>query len=158
MKTLFLKRLVAGIIDCFFITLFELALIFITLYIFLVLDILDINNAYIGMLTYGIFYPLYFILPYFYFAILESSNKKSTFGKRIFSLIVIDLYGNKISFSVATIRYFINIVCNAPLFIGFLISNFTINEQTLCDKLTGSIVISGNYKVDKVKNDYRIDA
>lgn len=125
MKSNFVKRLAAGIIDCSIILLSELLLIFITMYIVLVLEITDVNQTIINIITYVIFYPSYFILPWLYYALMECSERKATLGKGFFNLVVIDLYGNKISFFRATLRFLMQLVSIVIFFIGFFMAAFT---------------------------------
>jgi uncharacterized RDD family membrane protein YckC len=44
-----------------------------------------------------------------YFAGLESSHRQATIGKRAIGIVVTDMHGKRISFSTASVRYFLKI-------------------------------------------------
>jgi uncharacterized RDD family membrane protein YckC len=56
-----------------------------------------------------------------YEALMESSSRQATLGKMIFQMKVTDLYGNRITFSRATGRYFAKWLSGLTLFIGYII-------------------------------------
>ena len=76
-----------------------------------------------------------------YFAILESSPKQATLGKRALGLRVCDMNGQRISLGTATGRYFGKILSFIVLCIGFLMVAFTERKQGLHDKLAGTLVL-----------------
>ncbi|MCD6310127.1 MAG: RDD family protein [Candidatus Eremiobacteraeota bacterium] len=80
-------------------------------------------------------------IVWLYFALMESSKWQATIGKRIFSIIVTDYHGKRISFPRATGRYFGKILSNATLLIGYVIAGFTTRKQALHDFIAGTIVI-----------------
>ncbi len=81
------------------------------------------------------------IIGWFYFALLESSDKQATLGKSIMGIIVTDLEGNKISFGKATARYWAKLLSALILFIGFIMAGFTEKKQALHDIIAGTLVI-----------------
>lgn len=80
------------------------------------------------------------VLPWLYSAFLESGQKQSTFGKRLLGLKVIGESGQRISFGVATGRYFAKTFLSGILFIGYLMPLFTSKHQALHDKMAGTYV------------------
>ncbi|MEP7168560.1 MAG: RDD family protein [Bacteroidota bacterium] len=83
------------------------------------------------------------IIKWFYFAGFESSKMLATPGKAAAGIIVTDLYGNRISFAKATIRFFGKIISGLILYIGFIIAGLTERKQALHDKLANTLVIRG---------------
>ena len=68
---------------------------------------------------------LYFVVAWFYFAIMESSKKQATLGKLALGIIVTDLGGERISMGRATGRYFAKMINGFILDIGYLMAAFT---------------------------------
>lgn len=153
----FWRRFVATIIDCSIIVLCEIILIFITLFIILVMDITDVNKIITYTIKYVIFYPSYFILPWLYYALMESSEKKATVGKLILNLIVVDLQGNKISFKRASKRFCFQILSIISLCIGFIISCFTKRKQALHCSVVNTLVIYNNASKLIQKDEIKVD-
>lgn len=152
----FIKRLAAGIVDIIIVSLSEALLIFLTLYTSVVLYITDVNQSVINLITYCVFYPSYFIFPWLYYSIQEASNKKASLGKIFFGLIVVDLYGSKISFLRATIRFFLKILTLLTLFIGFFIAAFTKQRQALHDLFADTLVVDKNTSFKIIDNEIKI--
>ncbi|HON81449.1 MAG TPA: RDD family protein [Methanoregulaceae archaeon] len=89
------------------------------------------------LLSAGIFLLL---IPWIYFAYLESSRNQASLGKLVIRVAVTDMQGNRITFSRATLRFFGKWLCVLTLFIGFLIIAFTAYRQGLHDKIAGTMV------------------
>ena len=81
------------------------------------------------------------VLPWLYYALMESSSLQATLGKLAMGSIVTDLDGDRVSFLRATGRYFGKIVSNIILMIGFLMAAFTERKQALHDLMAGCLVI-----------------
>jgi uncharacterized RDD family membrane protein YckC len=81
------------------------------------------------------------VIPWLYWAGMESSTKQATFGKRALRIIVSDLEKNRISFGRATGRYFGKAISSLILFIGFIIAGFTKKKQALHDIMAGTVVL-----------------
>jgi uncharacterized RDD family membrane protein YckC len=75
-----------------------------------------------------------------YEALLTSSSWQGTVGKRLLSLRVTDLEGNRISFARATGRFFAKILSRMIWHIGFIMVAFTQRKQGLHDFLAGTLV------------------
>lgn len=87
-------------------------------------------------------FSLYMIVvPWMYFAILESSSKQATFGKMALGLQVTDLEGKRVTFAKATGRFFSKIVSALTLTYGYMMAGFTPKKQALHDKLSDCLVI-----------------
>lgn len=80
------------------------------------------------------------LVPWIYFAYLESSRNQASLGKMAIRAAVTDMQGNRITFSRATLRLFGKYLCVLTLFIGFLIIAFTAYRQGLHDKIAGTLV------------------
>ncbi|NYT16711.1 MAG: RDD family protein [Methanomicrobiales archaeon] len=80
------------------------------------------------------------LVPWIYFAYLESSRNQASLGKMAIRAAVTDMQGNRITFSRATLRFFGKYLCVLTLFIGFLIIAFTAYRQGLHDKIAGTLV------------------
>lgn len=150
------KRFAAGIIDVAIVFLSEMLLIFVTLYASVVLYITDVNQSVINLVTFFIFYPSYFILPWLYYSIQESSNKKASIGKIFMGLIVVDIYGNKITFFIATVRFFSKLLTLLTLLIGFFIAAFNQQKQALHDLFVDTIVVDKNTTFEIINNGIKI--
>jgi uncharacterized RDD family membrane protein YckC len=74
-----------------------------------------------------------------YYAISESSQMRSTFGKYILGLHVVTLSGEGINFKKATGRYFGKFL--SQITFGYLLVLMTKKKQALHDKLASTIVI-----------------
>lgn len=81
------------------------------------------------------------IAQMFYFALMESSAKQGTFGKRIMNLKVTDLEGNRISFFKALCRYWAKILSLAFLCLGIIMVAFNDTKQGLHDLLVSTHVM-----------------
>ena len=81
------------------------------------------------------------IVPWLYYALMESSSLQATLGKLAMGSIVTDLDGDRVSFHRATGRYFGKIISYFILMIGFLMAAFTERKQALHDMMAGCLVI-----------------
>ena len=130
----FWVRTFAYLIDCLFLGLISTPIFAASILIFFESAVVNIGSIYRTELfedPYALLYsPLlslgysvllaYVLLPFIYFSSLESSHLRATIGKRVLSLEVTDLAGEKISFPRAIGRNF------AKYFsIGFFVSGFT---------------------------------
>jgi uncharacterized RDD family membrane protein YckC len=87
---------------------------------------LKITGDFVGLL-------LAILLFWAYFAYFESSEKQATLGKQALGLMVIDLNGNRLDFTKATIRYFSKLIFGGILLIGYILIGFTEKKQGLHD-------------------------
>ena len=84
---------------------------------------------------------LVFMLSWLYFATFESSAWQATPGKRALRLRVVDLMGNRLTFTRASLRYLGKLVFGTIFVVGFVFAAFTPKKQALYDMLAGSLVI-----------------
>lgn len=82
------------------------------------------------------------IVGWLYFALMESSAKQATLGKLALGIMVTDLAGQRISFGVATGRYFGKVLSAVSFCAGFLMAAFTERKQALHDVLVGTLVLN----------------
>lgn len=79
---------------------------------------------------------------FFYFSLMESSERGATLGKRAFRLRVVSAAElDQISFGRAAGRYFARFVSILVLYIGYLMQPFTRRKQALHDIIAGTIVV-----------------
>lgn len=76
-----------------------------------------------------------------YQTLLISSRWQATAGKRLVSIVVTDLRGNRLSFARASARYFARLLSWCTYSIGFLIQSRMNKKQTLHDWIAGCIVV-----------------
>jgi uncharacterized RDD family membrane protein YckC len=80
---------------------------------------------------------------FLYFALMESSERGATLGKRAFHLRVVTAEGHgRIGFGRAAGRYFARFVSMIVLYIGYLIQPFTRRKQALHDMICGTAVVA----------------
>jgi uncharacterized RDD family membrane protein YckC len=82
-----------------------------------------------------------FLIWWVYRAALHSSAWQATLGKKALGIKVTDLSGERISFSRATARYFLEYLSAIPLGLGFVMAGITDRKQALHDKLAGTLVV-----------------
>jgi uncharacterized RDD family membrane protein YckC len=83
---------------------------------------------------------LFLASTWLYEALLTSSSWQGTIGKRVLSLRVTDLEGNRISFARATGRFLGKFLSRMIMDIGFIMVAFTERKQGLHDLLAGTLV------------------
>lgn len=87
-------------------------------------------------------YKLIFsIISWLYFAVMESSQARATFGKMALGIMVTDLHGNGISFGRATGRYFGKFLSSLIILIGYIMAGFTEKKQALHDMIANTLVV-----------------
>jgi len=88
-----------------------------------------------------IFYFLIWIAGFAYFAYLESSPKRGTFGKEAVGLIVTNIDGSQLTFKQASIRYIGKLLSLVILYLGFIMIGFTEKKQGLHDMIAKTLVV-----------------
>ena len=81
------------------------------------------------------------IAPWLYWALMESSKRQATLGKRALGIIVTDIEGRRITFARGTVRYWAKIISLLTLLIGFIIAGFTSRKQALHDMISNCLVV-----------------
>lgn len=128
----FFKRLGAFIIDS----------LIISVPLFLVLSAAEGTASGGGRGARNIFFLLYLLVGWLYYAVQESSEKQATIGKRLLSMKVTDFNGNRLTFGNATGRFFGKLVSGMIYGIGFLMAAFTKQRQALHDKMANTYVVT----------------
>ncbi len=89
----------------------------------------------------GTFLLVVFILiPWIYFAVLESSRNQATLGKMACRVQVSDLHGKPITFARATLRHFSKFLSFCLFLTGFLCISYTRYSQGFHDVIAASLV------------------
>ncbi len=81
-------------------------------------------------------------LAWAYFALFESSPMQGTVGKYAMGIYVTDRHGDPIGFWRATARYWLKVLSNLTLMVGWIMAAFTPRKQALHDLLAGTLVFS----------------
>jgi len=82
------------------------------------------------------------VVPWLYWALMESSSRQATLGKITMGLTVSDMAGNRISFIRATKRYWAKVPSALMLLAGFVMIAFTAKKQGLHDIMTRCLVMA----------------
>ena len=100
-------------------------------------------GAIMGIMTLILtFAAISILLSWLYHAYFESCDWQATPGKRVLSIYVTDLNGQRISFMHATGRFFAKIVSGLiPLGIGYILAGFTQRKQALHDMIASTLVV-----------------
>ena len=130
------KRFLAFTIDC-------ITVMGVYMLLGFVLGISTVFNWILGLPLLGFwFFGGLFAVAWLYFALFESSRMQATPGKRVMGLKVVNLKGERIGFTRASVRYFSKFLSRLILMIGFLMIAFTKKKQALHDKIARSLVIA----------------
>jgi uncharacterized RDD family membrane protein YckC/Tfp pilus assembly major pilin PilA len=76
-----------------------------------------------------------------YFSLMESSSWQATLGKRAMGIKVTDAQGQRVSFGVATGRYFGAALSYIIFWIGYMMAGWTERKQGLHDMMAGTFVV-----------------
>jgi uncharacterized RDD family membrane protein YckC len=82
------------------------------------------------------------ILPWLYYAGMESSEHQATLGKLALNIKVTDMAGRRIGFLRATVRYFSKILSSMLFLIGYIMIAFTARKQGLHDLIAACLVVN----------------
>jgi len=86
------------------------------------------------------------ILPWLYYALMESSGKQATLGKLAMKMAVTDHEGKKISFWRATSRHWGKLISWVLLSAGFIMAAFTERKQALHDLMASTVIVDKRVK------------
>lgn len=103
--------------------------------------ILSVATGTVYTATFGAGMAIGFFAPWLYEAFMTSSEWQATVGKRVMSIVVTDLNGNRMSFARATGRHFAKYISVFLLGIGFVIAAFTAKKQALHDMIAETLVM-----------------
>lgn len=127
------QRLLASVVDYFLITTVYVLIILIS-FIFI-----DEKTQRIAVALAGL--PLVPVVKFIYGSIAEASEQQGTIGKRLLSIRVSDLGGNRISLSNSYGRNAAKILSVAPFFFGYLYSFLNKKQQCFHDVVANTLVI-----------------
>lgn len=128
------QRLLASIIDYFFILSIYLLVFLIALMLY--------NNDKPGVIQHALlFLPLIPIIKFLYGSFAEATAKQGTIGKRLLSIKVTDLVGNPISIGKSFGRNFSKILSVIPAFFGYLYCFLNKKNQCWHDIAANTLVI-----------------
>lgn len=82
-----------------------------------------------------------FLAQWAYYAGFESSSWRATPGKRLCSLVVVDLNGRQLTLQRATLRFAAELLSGLLLGIGYLMAAFTARKQALHDLIAETLVL-----------------
>jgi len=82
------------------------------------------------------------ILPWLYYAGMESSEHQATLGKLALNIRVTDMAGQRIGFLRATVRHFSKILSSMLFLIGYIMIAFTARKQGLHDLIAACLVVN----------------
>lgn len=102
----------------------------------------DAKSDLVGYGSIALFVAGPLLISWLYFAKLESSARRATFGKETMKICVTDVDGNRLSFGRASARYFAKLLSAIPAYIGFLMIAFTAKKQGLHDIIASSVVVA----------------
>jgi uncharacterized RDD family membrane protein YckC len=83
---------------------------------------------------------VFILVPWIYYALLESSRNQATLGKMALRIQVADLHGNQITFARATLRHFSKFLSLFLLCTGFICIHYTKHKQGLHDVIAACLV------------------
>ena len=86
------------------------------------------------------------VLPWIYFAWMESSSKQATLGKMALGIKVVGADGNRITFTRALGRTLGKIISGLILNIGYYMAGATRRKQALHDKMANAYVVDKNFQ------------
>ncbi|WP_432712389.1 RDD family protein [Pedobacter sp.] len=127
------QRLLAAAIDFFLIVLAYLGVML--LFFIVVTDQTERITLFVT------FSPLLIVAKFIYSSLAEASSKQGTLGKRLLSIRVTDLMGNRISIGHSFLRNAAKILSVIPFFFGYLYSFLNKKQQTWHDIAANTLVI-----------------
>lgn len=127
------QRLLASVIDYFFIVLAYIVLILLS-FIFV-----GGKAERISVFVAGL--PAIPIAKFIYSSFAEASVKQATIGKRLLDIKVTDMIGNRIDLGTSFGRNFAKAFSVLPLFFGYLYSFLNKKQQCLHDVIVQTLVI-----------------
>lgn len=90
------------------------------------------------------FLVTFVLVPWLYYAVLESSRNQATLGKMAFGVVVVDRSMQRITFSRATIRHFAKIISVFSCGAGFFCILYTKKKQGFHDYVARTYVCHDN--------------
>ena len=91
--------------------------------------------------AFGFYFVIAIAGQWLYEALLTSSSWQGTVGKRILRLKVTDDFGNRISFALATGRFFAKLLSGMAMYVGFIMVAFMERKRGLHDVICSTQVL-----------------
>ena len=110
-----------------------------------IIDIIILSAFYTLCVRTVFFFPLAFILHFFYRPIFESSNVRATPGEYLAEISVCKSNGDQLSLKDAYVRYFFSWVSTFTCGLGYLVALFNPKKQTLHDLFADTVVVAHVY-------------
>jgi len=127
------QRLLASVIDYFFLT---MAYVILILLIFIAVED-KAQRILVGVTLL----PLIPIAKFFYSSLAEASAKQATIGKRLLDIKVTDMEGSRIGLGVSFGRNLAKALSVFPLFFGYLYSFLNKKQQCWHDIIANTLVV-----------------
>lgn len=127
------QRLLASVIDYFFLTIGYVILILLS-FVFV-----EEKTQRIVLALGGI--PLIPIAKFIYSSLAEASEKQATWGKNLLNIKVTDMAGNRIKTDVSFGRNAAKAISVAPFFFGYLYSFLNKKQQCFHDLIANTLVV-----------------
>ncbi len=101
-----------------------------------------IDSTLLGLffLIFPISAVISLLITWFYFAGLEASSWKATFGKKCLGLSVVSQDGSRATLAKTSLRFFGKYLSAFILYLGYLLIPFTRKRQGLHDIISGCVV------------------
>ena len=127
------QRLLASVIDFFFIFLAYLGVMLICF--------LFVTEKMERVMLFAAFSPSIILLKFLYGSLAEASKTQGTIGKKLLNIKVTDLLGNRISVGRSFLRNGSKILSVIPVFFGYLYSFLNKKQQCWHDIAANTLVI-----------------
>ena len=108
------------------------------------------NDPTAMMSSISLYFFGYYLVVWMYFALLESSSKQATIGKRALGIKVTDLAGQPLSFMHAAGRQLAGVVSSMTFLIGYLMAAITGRKQALHDMIASAVVVNKNFGPNQI--------
>lgn len=139
----FWERFAAHFLDNFLVSIVVYGLIFVILLVIGVgvsADAGNFSEDSLGIAGLLAIVAVAIVIPWLYFALMESGEGRATLGKRALGLVVQRQDGERIGFGRATGRHFSKML-SSIMMIGYLMQPFTARKQALHDLITDVVVV-----------------
>ena len=136
----FLQRFLALCVD-FVLIGTPLAVLIVTVISTMHLEFPGLFSRTTNFIPFGPYRVILFVVAWPYFALMESSERRATLGKRLLGLVVVDRRGERVSFIRASVRYFCRVPAEVLCLIGYVMSIFTDKRQGLHDLVSGCLIV-----------------
>lgn len=134
------RRFTAHMIDLFLIVIVAFVMMLLALIPMILFAFID-DGGFLSLMANNALNVLVYGLIILYFALCESSSMQGTVGKRIMGIMVVDEYGERLTFKKALVRGAVKVLLSSILLIGYLMALFTKDSQSLHDTVAKTYVV-----------------